>query len=186
MKTNKIIQRGFTLIELMIVVAIIGILAAVALPAYSDYTIRAKLSEGLGLADGAKKAVTIGVSTQNDLDTAVTSWNAQAGGLGVASKYVASVLATPGPGSNGMITITYVPASTGVAPGQNTITLTPWTRFSAAGGPYAAALVASTSGVVDWGCASVSALSAANNGVNPITPLAMGTVLAKYAPNACR
>jgi type IV pilus assembly protein PilA len=54
---KKQAQKGFTLIELMIVVAIIGILAAVAIPAYQDYTIRAKVSEGLGLASSAKTAV---------------------------------------------------------------------------------------------------------------------------------
>ena len=53
----KRVQNGFTLIELMIVVAIIGILAAVAIPAYQDYTIRAQVSEGLSLASGAKTAL---------------------------------------------------------------------------------------------------------------------------------
>ena len=54
---KRSIQKGFTLIELMIVVAIIGILAAVALPAYQDYTVRAKVTEGLSLASSAKLAV---------------------------------------------------------------------------------------------------------------------------------
>ena len=55
---KKQLQQGFTLIELMIVVAIIGILAAIAIPAYQDYTIRAQVSEGLSLMDGAKTAIT--------------------------------------------------------------------------------------------------------------------------------
>lgn len=63
MKRNM--QQGFTLIELMIVVAIIGILAAVALPAYQDYTVRARVTEGLGLATAAKTAVSEGIANVN-------------------------------------------------------------------------------------------------------------------------
>ncbi|MEQ8663461.1 MAG: pilin [Gammaproteobacteria bacterium] len=60
-------QQGFTLIELMIVVAIIGILAAVAIPAYQDYTVRARVTEGLSLASGAKTSVSEFFSSQGNL-----------------------------------------------------------------------------------------------------------------------
>lgn len=84
----KKVQQGFTLIELMIVVAIIGILAAVAIPAYQDYTIRAQVSEGLSLASGAKTALaefynqrgtfpsdnaSLGLSTATDIDGSYVS-----------------------------------------------------------------------------------------------------------------
>ena len=86
----KAIQKGFTLIELMIVVAIIGILAAIALPAYQDYTARAQMSEAMVLADGQKGAV-----TEFFADRGVMPANNASAGISAASdisgKYVASV-----------------------------------------------------------------------------------------------
>ncbi len=94
-------QQGFTLIELMIVVAIIGILAAIAIPAYQDYTIRAQVSEGLQLSGGAKVAVT---EYYQDRGT-MPSVNAQAGiadAGDIEGNYVSQVGV-----ANGVITVTY-------------------------------------------------------------------------------
>lgn len=95
-------QQGFTLIELMIVVAIIGILAAIAIPAYQDYTIRAQVSEGLNLSGAAKAAVTEYYQDQGDFpaDNATAGLEAAAN---ITGKYVTTVEVT----GAGLIQVTY-------------------------------------------------------------------------------
>jgi len=94
-------QQGFTLIELMIVVAIIGILAAIAIPAYQDYTIRAQVSEGLNLSGGAKAAVTEYYQDRGSLPTDNTIAGLAAPAE-IQGKYVSLVTV-----ADGVITVTY-------------------------------------------------------------------------------
>jgi type IV pilus assembly protein PilA len=160
-RNMKTMQKGFTLIELMIVVAIIGILAAIAIPAYQDYTIRAQVSEGMTLAAAAKAAV-----AETYMNTGVAPVNRSEAGMSANAsdtfgKYVASVDI-----DNGTIVVTYG-NDVNAAINADTVTLQPFTTGDNS---------------VTWNCGNATSVGGTAMG-NASTSTSLDP---RYLPSACR
>jgi type IV pilus assembly protein PilA len=174
----RTIQKGFTLIELMIVVAIIGILAAIAIPAYQDYTIRSQVTEGLTLAGAMKAAIAERVANTGAWPTTLTELgmvDTAGAETPPSGKYVSSV-DFAGPGT---ILITYSSTAPFLANSKiDTLTL--------ALQPYL-----STNDDVVWRCGAAAAdpggaVDTDNAGTASVDSDANTTVLPKYVPSVCR
>ncbi|HFC7819706.1 TPA: pilin [Neisseria meningitidis] len=159
------LQKGFTLIELMIVIAIVGILAAVALPAYQDYTARAQVSEAILLAEGQKSAVTEyylnhGIWPKNNTSAGVASTPSD-----IKGKYVKEVEV-----KNGVVTATML--SSGVNKEIQGKKLSLWAKRQ--------------DGSVKWFCGQP--VTRANTNADDVTAAATGTdkIDTKHLPSTCR
>jgi type IV pilus assembly protein PilA len=181
----KLVQKGFTLIELMIVVAIIGILAAIAIPAYQDYTIRSQVTEGLNLAGAVKAAVAEFYANNGVWPTTLTLiglTDAAGNETPPTGKYVSSVDIGPaGGGNQGTIRITYEADSAGNGYQANELINGAILELQ----PFV-----STNQDIVWRCGYANDPGTADTadaaGTDSTDSTANTTVLRKYLPAACR
>jgi len=177
MQVMKQVQKGFTLIELMIVVAIIGILAAVALPAYQDYTVRAKVSEGVIAGSSVKVGASEAFQTDGlaGLVAFATAYNAKLPAE-KASKFVSDItMNTASPYEIRVVLL--ATAGNGIPTAENghTVVFTPNVQR--------VAITAASQGAIDWACASTGTTTAGNRGLGAVVA---GTLDQKFAPAECR
>jgi len=157
---------------------IIGILAAIAIPAYQDYTVRAKVTEGISIADSAETAVAEGYESNGVPGIKAAGASYATGGAFVATKYVTGVTISTAAASMGVITVTFG----GSAPSQIT---GDQLTFSPSVGGAVISTASAANGTVDWACASSTHLTATAQGVFASPPAGTG-VPAKYVPTQCK
>lgn len=175
--------QGFTLIELMVVLTIIGILSAVAMPAYRNMQVKSRITEGISLAGAAKGRIADSNNNLTELSGAASSFNVQSGGKGATSKYVVSVLVDE---ATGEIVVTYDAValkSSDITNTSNTIVLSPWVKNNTTLLQLGDALSQGITGSLDWSCGSDSHQVAASRSMIPVLS---GTLPARFAPAECR